>query len=131
MIALTSEQREALDAVRAHQGIVLILAHGSRVSGRERPDSDLDLALLPASGPLGWDVWAELENVFADTEIDIADLSRADPLFLGQIQAHCLLLSGDVTAFQEFRIHAYRRYQEYRPLLRLEAETNRRRLETV
>lgn len=131
MVALTSGQRTALDALRRRHGIRLILAHGSRVSGRARPDSDLDLAMLPASGSLGWGVWAELEDAFPGMETDVADLSRADPFFLGQIQACCQLLSGDPTEYQEFRIHAFRRYQEYRPFLAMEARMNRRRLETA
>jgi predicted nucleotidyltransferase len=131
MVPLSPEQDAALDAVRESHGIVLILAHGSRVSGRARADSDLDLAVLPRTGRLGLDARIDLGSVFPGLDTDIADLSRADPLLLGEIQKNCRLLSGDPTVFQEFRIHAFRRYQDYRPRLRLEAETNRRRLESM
>lgn len=42
--------REKLDKIAAEKGIKFIVIFGSHVSGRKRPESDLDIAVLTERG---------------------------------------------------------------------------------
>jgi predicted nucleotidyltransferase len=129
MLPVAEELSRHLKALCARHSIALAVAFGSRVRGQARQDSDLDLGLL-FDGPadvLG--LQSELQVLFPGLELDLAILNRADPLFLNEVNRNCQLLCGDPGRFQEFRRTAFHRYQDFRPYLRLEAETNRRHLE--
>ena len=64
------------DILRRHVPDHEIWAFGSRVTGRARPFSDLDLAVITRE-PLAWDVLARLANDFSDSDlpwrVDILD----------------------------------------------------------
>lgn len=64
----------------------LILAFGSAVTGRTHAGSDLDVAVLPEPGvDLSLQdlarLTADLADVFATADVDLALVSRADPLY--------------------------------------------------
>ena len=66
-------------------GIALAMVHGSRVQGRPRRDSDLDVGVLAAGGrPLAYSsmgaVASELSSVFG-VEVDVSDLATPDAIF--------------------------------------------------
>jgi predicted nucleotidyltransferase len=70
------------DVARRH-GILLLLQFGSTVDGRERPDSDLDLAVLLASVPatlpdLGT-LATDLQALSPDRKVDVAQGLRGAP----------------------------------------------------
>lgn len=131
MLALAEQLSRRLEALCDQHGIALAIAFGSRVRGQARPDSDLDLGLLFDRPPDLLELQSELQVLFRGLEVDLAILNRADPLFLNEINRSCQLLCGDPERYQEFRRRAFHRYQDFRPYLRLEAETNRRRLEQL
>lgn len=131
MLTLQDQQLQELERIRKKYSLRLIIAFGSRVKGLLHANSDLDLGILFDHGRYRLDVLAELQRLLPDYEVDIANLSRADPLLLNEINKNCQLLAGDPEEFQEFRIYAFRRYQDFRPYLRLEAETTRRHLKTL
>ena len=79
---MTPHEREALDgfvaAVRAHYGerLVEIAVFGSRARRDNRPDSDVDVAIVLRDG--AWQVWREQRHlvdigtdIFIDTGLDI------------------------------------------------------------
>jgi predicted nucleotidyltransferase len=106
----------------------LILAFGSRIKGLVHRDSDLDLGVLYEEGQKSLDVAVDLQKVFPHCEVDFVNLNRADPLLLNEVNKGCLLLSGDKTDYHNFRIHAFHRYQDFKPYLQMEAQLNSRRL---
>ena len=133
MVALSRTQQEELESIRRRHGLRLILAFGSRVKGRVHDRSDLDIAVLASSRPESpsrflWDLAPDLDGSFPEETVDVALLNGADPLLLGEVSARCQLLAGDPAEFQEFRIRAFKRRQDHRRWLELEALTNQRRL---
>ncbi|MDR7542925.1 MAG: nucleotidyltransferase domain-containing protein [Armatimonadota bacterium] len=129
-LPLTIQQRERLREIASRHRLRLIVAFGSAVTGRTHLGSDLDLAVLPADGlELSLDDFAHLRaglaDVFAPAEVDLALMSRADPLFLRKIFETAVLLYGDGRTFRWYRVYAFRRFSEYLPYLRVEAESTR------
>lgn len=128
MIEIQAEQKQQLDSIREKYKIRLILAFGSRIRGIVHQDSDLDIGVLYEEKQKPLDVAVELQKAFPDYEVDLVNLNRADPLLLNEVNKKCQLLAGDETSFHNFRIHAFHRYQDYKPYLQMEAQLNSRRL---
>jgi predicted nucleotidyltransferase len=117
--------------VAARHGVRLIVAFGSRATGRAHAKSDLDIAVLPEPGrevSLGdlADLAAALARIFPDVEVDVSLMPHADPLFLKKIFETGVLLHGDAAEFRRYRVYAFPRFSEYLPYLRLEEEATRR-----
>ncbi len=69
------------------ENLLAIYAFGSRISGTERPDSDLDLAILVAgyAEPLElWNLAGELADI-AGCPVDLLDLRAASTVMQYQI----------------------------------------------
>jgi predicted nucleotidyltransferase len=113
------------DIARRH-GIVLVLRFGSSVSGKMHAKSDIDLGVLLERAPDTLaeevDLVADLQSLEVGREVDVAVLNRADPLFLKQVTSNCELVYGDRRRFEAFLLYSFKRYQDYRPYLRLERE---------
>ena len=127
---ISAEQAGELARVAQRHGLRLVVAFGSRATGRTRSDSDLDLAVLPSSGedlPLSAfaDLVADLSRVFPGVEVDVSLIPHADALFLKKIFDTGMRLFGDETEFRRFRVYAFRRFSEYQPYLRQEAQAAR------
>jgi predicted nucleotidyltransferase len=128
---ITSEQARDLAGVAERHGLRLIVAFGSRATGRAHPNSDLDIAVLPKPGreislhSLAG-LAADLSGVFPTAEADVSLIPHADPLFLKKIFETGILLYGDEAEFRRYRVYAFRRHSEYLPYLRLEEAATRR-----
>jgi predicted nucleotidyltransferase len=119
------DPRRLADVAQRH-GIVLLLQFGSTVGSRDRPDSDLDLAVLLPHVPetlreLGA-LATDLQRLSPDRQVDVAVINRADPLFLKKILEHCMLLHGSPRRLAELKMYAFRRYQDHRRFLRMERD---------
>ena len=73
------------------------------------------------------DAAADLQRVFPGYEVDLVNLNQADALLLNEIHKGCQSLSAKETDHQNFRIHAFHRYQGFKPYLQMEARLNSRR----
>jgi len=127
---MTPVQAGRLNQIREKYDVRIIVAFGSRVKGNVHEKSDLDVGLLFNHGGLTMDCISDLQDVFPGDEVDPSSLNRADPLFLGQINANCVLLSGGEQDFHDFRRYAFQRFVDFLPYLTLEQQTNALRLET-
>ena len=111
------------DVVRRHR-IRLLLQFGSTVTGRARPDSDLDLAVmldrLPETLQEHAALVQDLQGLYPGRQVDVAILNRADPLLLKQVTAACVLLHGTNRALAELKMYAFRRYQDHKKYFDLE-----------
>ena len=92
---LTSGQIQDTVAALAHLDCAVIYLFGSRALGSHRPDSDADIAFLPAS-PL--DPWAcfELANRMSEklgVEVDLVDLKTASTVLAKEVVAKGIPLS--------------------------------------
>lgn len=113
-------------------GICLLVAFGSRTEGKERPKSDLDLGVCYEPG-LGRDLIDTISIVtealsVVDTELDIVDLDRADPLLLFEVASRGRpVFESKPGSFEEFRIRAIKRYYDTAWIRRLERDVLRAR----
>lgn len=90
MIDLTASQ---LDEVRAilvrHAPDCVVWAFGSRVTGKAKPYSDLDLAIRSRDGLLGFERLAMLREAFAEStlpiRVDVVDWHSLPPSIQGII----------------------------------------------
>jgi predicted nucleotidyltransferase len=112
--------------------VQLAVLFGSRVAGRTRPDSDLDIAI--AAGPSGLDYSRELVltraiALGAGAEVDLIRLERASTLLRWQIATTGIaVLEASPGAFARFRADAASEYIDFAPALRWYGELFRRRL---
>ena len=104
---------------------------GSRARGTARPDSDIDVAWLPADAnlPLGaeLELQAELTRV-AGHEVDLVRLDHASSLLRFEVARDGVLLFGTPSAFTGFRVEAIAEWLDYEPAFRAASERFRRRL---
>ncbi|MBI2821781.1 MAG: nucleotidyltransferase domain-containing protein [Acidobacteria bacterium] len=116
--------QETLSRIAGRYGLDLIVQFGSTVTAKEHAGSDVDIAVRFESAVPGFGVLAalasDLQELFADREVDLAVINRADPLFLKKITEACRLLYGDPTALYELKIYAFKRYQDHRPYFAME-----------
>lgn len=130
---LDDEIRKAVESI---PGISILVVFGSRARGTHRPDSDLDVAVLP-DGTLRGSRW----HFQADIAVALADLSpegRVDVVFLDQapvalrqrIMEHGrVLLNRDPEAWKELRVRTMREYGEMEWAWRTYEQAQKRRLE--
>ncbi|MDR7556540.1 MAG: nucleotidyltransferase domain-containing protein [Armatimonadota bacterium] len=129
-MTITPEQHQHLARIAAQHRLRMVVAFGSAVTGKVHATSDLDLAVLPEeSADLALQDLAALldalDRAFAPLKVDLVVLPRADPLLLKKIFETGVLLHGDERDFRWYRVYAHRRFSEYQPYFRLEAQATR------
>jgi len=98
-------------------GIKLLVLFGSRATGRGRPDSDWDLALLVGPGVKPQDVafrlWQALSERARTVEWDVTPLNNASSIFQGLVATRGRpLYQGRGSDWAEFVSLALRRYED-------------------
>lgn len=85
-----------LDALRSHPELELAILFGSMAVGRERPDSDVDVAVLAAAPLDAQQKMALIADLAQATgrAVDLIDLRTAGEPLLGQILQHGRRLFG-------------------------------------
>lgn len=133
---MTSLDQEIIRAAEAIPGIAVLALFGSRARGNPRPDSDLDVAVLPdTSDP------QSLRNLQAGLAVALADLApggRVDVVILDEapdvlrqriMETGRILICRDAGAWRELRVKTMREYGDREGVRRLFQEAQRRRLE--
>jgi uncharacterized protein len=109
-----------LDGVLDAHGVAVAYLFGSRAEGRERPDSDHDVAVLFAGEP-SFDATARLAAELAPvlgTPVDVVDLEAATLELRGLVADRGRLLrSVDEPRRVRFEVDARMRWIEFRPTL--------------
>lgn len=119
------------------EGISALLVFGSRAVGTERPDSDLDVAVLPSVGD---DPKArrKLQTGLAVALADLAPEGRVDVVFLDEapdlirqrvLETGRLLICRDPVAFRDLRVRTMREYGDREWVRELMLAAQKRRLE--
>lgn len=116
---LNKNQIIKLKQVAKKHAISLILLFGSAVSGRQHPESDLDLGvLLEKNRDVSNQEYSELlqriQEIFPGQPMDLSLINHADPLFLKKITENSQILYGSMRKLQELKIYAFKRYQDHR-----------------
>lgn len=123
---LTKEQKIKINNTGKKHDLKLILVHGSYVTGKTKPGSDLDIAFLgrkPVDFKIFCKIYSELENIFGSNpsrELDIKSLHKVDPLFCYQVAKYSQLLYGKMLDYNEFRAYAFRYYHDAKDLFSLD-----------
>jgi predicted nucleotidyltransferase len=127
------DPKRLADLAHRH-GLRLVVLFGSRATGHVHAQSDVDLA-VSADRPLEparlANLISELEALVPGVPVDVADLRRADPLFLRKIFETGTCLFGEPGAFDAERLRALHRYEDYRPFMKLERESVQRALKAL
>lgn len=117
-------------------GISALVVFGSRAQGSPRPDSDLDVGVLPASADprerrrLQAGLASALSDLSPDGRVDVVLLDEAPDLLRQRIfETGRLLICRNPTAYQDLRIKTMREYGDREWVRSLMRTAQRRRLE--
>jgi predicted nucleotidyltransferase len=116
-------------------GLTLVMLFGSSATGRTHAHSDVDIAFEACGRKTPAEI-ARMQIDFTHAmqrgEVELVDIASAPPLLLRAIAHDALLLfeeqAGD---FARFKIYAFKRHMEARPLLSLRTESLHRFLQRV
>jgi predicted nucleotidyltransferase len=127
---------EILRAVHDLPGIAVLVVFGSRARGTPRPDSDLDVAVLPDSADsrtrryLQADLAMALAHLAPEDRVDVTLLDEAPEVLRQRImETGRVLLNRDSEAWKELRVRTMREYGDSEHYRRLYREAQRLRME--
>lgn len=114
--------------------LLLVILYGSRATGKARPESDIDIAVL-GKEPIKFNTLVDLNNEFAEIfetkNIDVKSLHFADPLFRYEVTRKGISLYGEAGFYIRFKAYAFRDYNDSRDLLHLKGIVIKKRLENL
>ncbi len=120
---------------RRHHVDMLILFGSSTSDVTSHPQSDVDLAVQPATGACisKLHLIQELEPLFDHRQIDLTVITKnTDPLFLFEIFSSGQLLHESADGlFENIRLKAWHLYQDTMPLRQLEKAYNEKRIRAL
>ncbi len=132
---MSSLDETILQAVENIVGISVLVLFGSRARGDHRPDSDLDVAILPESQDprmrryLLCDVAVALADLAPDGRVDVVFLDQADDVIRQRVMEHGrVLLNRDPEAWKELRVRTMREYGDREWVRNLYIEAQKQRL---
>lgn len=114
--------------------LLLVILYGSQATGKARPESDIDIAIL-GKNPINFNTLVDLNNEFAEIfktkNIDVKSLHFADPLFRYEVARKGILLYGEAGFYIRFKAYAFRDYNDSRGLFHLKGTVIKKRLENL
>ena len=115
-----TELRARLTPLRERYRLELIILFGSAAKGLQRPQSDLDLAVL-SEQPMGIvAVTTDMIRVLHINRVDVVDLRRAPPLLAMEVARDgYLLYERHAGQYAGFSIACFRRYVDTAKLRRV------------
>ncbi len=110
----------------------LVVIFGSFANGKQREDSDLDIAVLgdkeiSFNEQIG--LINELSLIF-NKNIDLSVLNRANPLLLFQVSQNSVIIYGSHEEFLKFKLYAFNVYNDYAPYFAMENNLNKKIINT-
>ncbi len=109
---------QELEPIARQHDLRLIVLFGSQLSGRAHPDSDVDVAILPAhrlSLHERGEIWAALCDLF-EAEVDLGMLDHAQPLFMYHVAEGQMLYESEPCVWANFKLYARRQFWDTAPL---------------
>jgi predicted nucleotidyltransferase len=106
----------------------LIVIFGSFANGKDRKDSDLDIAVLglkDVSFNEQISLINELSLIFSKN-IDLSVLNNSNPLLLFQVSKNPILLYGSREELLKFKLYAFNVYNDYAPYFKMEKNLNKK-----
>lgn len=125
-----------VDLSESVPGISALMVFGSRAQGSPRPDSDLDVAVLPSTADprerrrLQAGLASALTDLAPGGRVDVVLIDEAPDLLRQRIlETGRILLCRDPAAFQSLRVRTMREYGDREWVRQLMRTAQRRRLE--
>jgi len=126
----TTPDPSQLEAAFAAQGVRVAYLFGSQATGRARPDSDVDVAVLWGDDVPRSDYFRRrleligaMMELFRTNDVDVVVLNEATPLLaLEVLRQGQLLYNVDDNLRVAFQVRTVREYRDTAPLRRLLAE---------
>lgn len=109
-----------------------VILYGSRATGKARPESDIDIAVLgrrKISPEELLNLIGEFCDLFNTDNVDVKSLHNANIFFAHQATYNGILLYGDEHQFNLYKIYNLRSFQESKILRRLRDALIRKRQE--
>ena len=133
---MSNLERRLVGAAALYPEITTLVLFGSRASGKERADSDLDVGILcreddpNARRDLQSRLAAELADLSPEGRVDVVYMDEA-PVLLRQriMETGRVLISTDPAAWKALRVRTMREFGDQEPYRRLFREALRRRIE--
>lgn len=122
---ITKEQKQKIEEIGRKYNLKLILLHGSYATGKIKPGSDLDVAVL-GKKPIEFEellkIHGDLANIFGDNrerELDLKSLHKINVLFRFEVMRYSVLLYGNLIDYYSFKAYAFRDFQDSQSLFYL------------
>ena len=109
---------QELEPIARKHDLKLIVLFGSQANGRTHPDSDVDVAIMPAhrlSLHERGEIWSALCHLF-EAAVDLGVLDHAQPLFMYHVADGQALYEGEPWAWANFKLYARRQFWDTAPL---------------
>jgi hypothetical protein len=124
------------DAVAEIPGIAALLLFGCRATGKARPTSDLDIAVLPDADltdrerhRLRMDIMGELAPQAPEERVDVVLLDEAPATLRQQVMVDGkMIVCTDLPAWKRLRVQTMREYGDFEWARRIYRRALRRRL---
>lgn len=126
---------EIRDSMRELPGVSVLVLFGSRATGNPRPDSDLDVAILPAPGAA--DSRRKLLGHVAAALAELAPAGRVDVVFLDEVpellrqrimETGRVVILREPRRWRELRVRTMREHGDREPYRRMLRLAQKRRL---
>ena len=122
-----SIERAVISCLGSRQEILTAHIFGSVASGRARPDSDIDIAVLVSEKIMRGDPWkyrldlmARLMDVLKRDDVDLILLNEAPPLLAHRVLSRGkLILERSASARVAFQVRTVNRYLDTQPMRNL------------
>lgn len=125
---ITKGQKLKIAQIAKKFQLKLIVIFGSFASGKNRKDSDLDIAVLGLR-EISFNDQISLINQFSlifNKNVDLSVLNKANPLLLFQASKNPILLYGSREDFLKFKLYAFNVYNDYSPYFEMEKNLNKK-----
>lgn len=121
------KEKKKIRGLAEKYGLDLIILFGSFAAGKNRKESDVDIAVRSKKDFSLSDELSFLRNLnkIIPGRIDLSIINHANPLHLYEISKNAILLYGSKKDFIKFKLYAFHRYNDYMPYFKLEEKINR------
>ncbi|HAS00187.1 MAG: hypothetical protein US57_C0011G0033 [Candidatus Moranbacteria bacterium GW2011_GWC2_37_73] len=125
---IDNNQKLEIARIAKKSGLKLVMVFGSFASGKNRDDSDMDVAVASMK-EISFHEQIRLTNKFSlilKKNIDLSILNNANPLLLFQVSKNSILLYGNEVDFAKFKLYAFKSYNDYAPYFKMESDLNKK-----
>jgi len=125
---IAKDQKIKIAKIAKKFRLKLIVIFGSFANGKNRDDSDLDIAIL-GSKEVSFKEQISLINELSlafNKNIDLSVLNKANPLLLFEASKNSILLYGSREEFLKFKLYAFNAYNDYAPYFAMEKNLNKK-----